>query len=273
MSFFQNSNPQKRGVLAETSSTRISAARSLPKDVQFRNYVGRTDHKRLRIAQIGGPDTKGLVIFGSTATDNTQAENPDGANPATSGESFINPDFPISFSGRGTMAFKSPIRVPSILGDVNVQGKVYAEGQELGGGGGGASFIAFTTFSPQIRLGGTPLSTQGVTTSQHKQGDDIVWFDMTFSWTGGLGGGTGAVDFTFDTAPIPNGSVGGFEVKAESGVFVTNLGNELQVDLIGGTLQLFEVDVAAGGTRTAITHTNLLASGQIVIWGHYQETP
>lgn len=95
---------------------------------------GNTKKQRLKPAEIGGSDSNGLVIRGTLGHSTNVGQNPDGATPATDGDSLRNPDFPISYAGLGTLAFVSPVKIPTIIGPVNILGDVYSNGSLLGGG-------------------------------------------------------------------------------------------------------------------------------------------
>lgn len=261
---FINSTPQKRGILAAQQGTRINASTRLPHDVVFRKEVGPTRAKRRRMATIGDRDAAGLTILGTT----TRIDDGDPYGADVSGD---NPNFNVAYSGLGRLRFSTPVAFNGIQDDLHVQGDVYANGTLLTGGVSALTATPWTTFSPLIELGGTALSTQTTMTGIYKSIDDAIFFDLLVAWTGGLGGGTGAITITLPTAPVPETDTGGYEMKTEQGLFTTNLGNDLQVYHVGGELEIYESDVAAGGTNTALTHANMLSTGQLRIWGHYQE--
>lgn len=135
---FTTGTAQRRGYTSATVGT-------------SRNHVGQTPYptadllrqppgptrahvKKRRIASIGDDTASGLVIHGSHEINPMEGRDPDTATPPLSGNTLSNPDFPISYTGRGTMKFISPIRVTTIDGPLNVNGEVYSTSGLLSGG-------------------------------------------------------------------------------------------------------------------------------------------
>ena len=161
---------QRRGRLAATRGTRINhaALAPLPAEDILRQPPGqfRSTTKRRRTASIGEDGATGLVIHGQREMDTMEGTDPDSATPPISGYSLQNPDFPISYIGRGTLKFVSPLRIASIDGPLNVNGEVYSASGLLapvaevdswtisvGGTGAGANFTedAANTWSTYSR--------------------------------------------------------------------------------------------------------------------------
>lgn len=96
--------------------------------------------KRKRLTTIiGSNDSAGLVIQGGTGWPDRIGEDADGTNPPISGDSYRGYQYPIRYSGAGYMSFESPVGLPGIKGDVNIDGNLLVNGTvtHTGGGGGG----------------------------------------------------------------------------------------------------------------------------------------
>lgn len=107
----------------------ISTAAGIPASQQFEQGAGKQSSKRSRIATIGGGDTVGLVIKGRYEREEALGTNPDDRDIPLEGESLVNPDYNISYSGIGTLKFASPIRVPVIDGPLAINnGSLHVNG-------------------------------------------------------------------------------------------------------------------------------------------------
>lgn len=124
----------KRGL----QQTRYPGGQEAPKPFLQgdRTYLESGNPKRIRRkpAEIGNSEASGLIIHGATTLPDEGPTDPDSADPPLDGDTLKNPDFPVSFVGAGTLTFTSPIKIPTIVGPVNIQGEIYSNGQLLGGG-------------------------------------------------------------------------------------------------------------------------------------------
>lgn len=134
---FVTGKAQRRGIRSVTqgSSFQHVRATSYPAEDLLRQPKGifRATTKRKRTASIGDDGATGLVIHGSHDIDTMEGIDPDGADPPISGSTLANPDFPISYTGRGTLKFISPVRIAVIDGPLNVNGEVYSKSGLLSG--------------------------------------------------------------------------------------------------------------------------------------------
>lgn len=87
-------------------------------------YAENATHKKRRLgpANIGSSDSNGLVIHGRHHLQPDEPEN--------LAEEDV--EYNISYNGLGTLRFAQPVKIPTIIGDINVQGKIYVNGVELG---------------------------------------------------------------------------------------------------------------------------------------------
>lgn len=129
---FVTGRAQRHGQRAASQSSRAQNARALGVPEAFQlTEVRKPATKRKRHATIGDDYASGLVIQGSNEPEWKLGENPDDVDPAMAGLSLRNPDFPISYSGLGTLKFASPVRIPTIDGDLHVSGKITQSDQSL----------------------------------------------------------------------------------------------------------------------------------------------
>ena len=94
----------------------ISTIQGAPHGERVRQNDAVRTTKRKRHALIGAEDASGLVIQGTHDLGHEDSTQIDDAKQ----------DFPISFSGLGVPKFTMPIRVPTIDGNLHVNGSVYA---------------------------------------------------------------------------------------------------------------------------------------------------
>lgn len=111
---FVTGQAQRRGLKAARVGTRDENASA---KVQVGAYAAKVN--RQSAARIGDSTSNGLVINGSYEIDPADEQ----AN-ALGREFFTTPDFPVSYSGRGTLKFVSPIRISRVDGDLNVNGDI-----------------------------------------------------------------------------------------------------------------------------------------------------
>lgn len=134
---FTTGRAQRRGTAAATvgTSNRHVGQTPYPSSDILRQPPGptRAHVKRRRVSSIGEDGATGLIIHGSHEIDPMEGRDPNSATPPLSGIALSNPDFPISYNGRGTMKFVSPIRITTIDGPLNVNGEVYSSSGLLAG--------------------------------------------------------------------------------------------------------------------------------------------
>jgi len=192
MSSFQNSRPQKAGRKSARVRTRYQHAQaqsssSYPPGERLHHELSSVTRKRKSHTTIGHQDATGLVIQGTHELDSHDPKDPDGATPPLSGDSLRNPDFPISYTGRGTLKFESPIRVNAIDGDVHINGDVYTPDGKLSAGGGASDTIEAT--APTA----TTSVYSNVTTGTVEVGGGITTSDGLVIGNSAAGPGTGNV--------------------------------------------------------------------------------
>ena len=143
-------------------------------------------HKKRKVASIGDDNAIGLVIHGSTAISPFEPQDDEGADPPLSGNTLQNPDFPISYTGRGTVKFVSPIRVAAIDGPLHVNGSIYSKGNEV------ATTAPLVSWADDIQVGkdggGNLTKDVAATTATWQRTNDNITIHIDYSWTntGGL---------------------------------------------------------------------------------------
>jgi hypothetical protein len=129
---FVTGTAQRRGSVSATVGTsfqNVPASSPYPQSDLLRQSKGinRSTTKRHKTATIGDSQSTGLSIQGTHQFRTNEGTNPDGTTPPlTGGGQLDNPDFPISYNGRGTLKFVSPIRITTVDGPLNVNGSVYS---------------------------------------------------------------------------------------------------------------------------------------------------
>ncbi len=146
---FSTGTPQRRGSQSTGVSKRHVAQTPYPAADILRQPAGiyRSTVKRRRTASVGDDGATGLVIRGSHDYDPMEGTDPDGTTPPISGATLSNPDFPISYTGRGTLKFVSPVRIAAIDGPLNVNGDIYSNA--------GLLTSTDTMTSVSLQVGGT----------------------------------------------------------------------------------------------------------------------
>jgi len=153
---FSTGRAQRRGIASASKGTSFNHVKQTPYTATdiLRQPEGpnRATGKKRRISSIGDDRSTGLSIHGTHEIDTMEGTDPDGATPPVSGDTLSNPDFPVSYTGRGTLKFVSPIRIATVDGPLNVNGDIYSKGGLLAassahalwavevGASGGASF-------------------------------------------------------------------------------------------------------------------------------------
>jgi len=167
-----------------TSSTVSYLAEDLLKQSSGPN---RASTKRKYTATIGSDLATGLVIQGSTELTNEEATDPDGTTPPIAGDSMQNPDFPISYNGRGYMKFVSPVRMPSVNGSMSILGNISATGSaNFGGAFSAGSGPELLDFDMTVEAGGVEFTRNpGFPGSQpvsYTKLGDLFIFQVEYSW-------------------------------------------------------------------------------------------
>lgn len=162
-----------------------------------RNHVGSTPYpqadllrqpgtlraptKRRRTAAIGDDYATGLVIHGTRDYDPMEGTNPDNTDPPVSGNTLANPDFPVSYIGRGTLKFVSPIRVTAIDGPLHVNGEVYSSSGLLAGAVDDVS--AWTVEIGESGPGGNNFTSDPLSTwATYARTKDHVAIHVHYTW-------------------------------------------------------------------------------------------
>lgn len=134
MSTFTTNNATRQGkrgrlgtLLVNTiNNARVdSGAKSFSENLQ--NVA--KEHQKTSPAFIGNNMANGLTILGTNEYDTSRGTNPTGRTPPSGEDTdeqgnnrLTNPDFPLTFSGRGTLAIKSVVKIPSMTGPTSIDG-------------------------------------------------------------------------------------------------------------------------------------------------------
>ena len=117
MSSFITSAPQRRGNKAARIGNSYSSASSsnagFPKNKRTHAELSKNLRSKQRTTIIGDSNSNGLVIQGS--------HEKDGHDPNSDAHDREN-EFPVIYSGRGVLSFKSPVKISSIDSSTNVNG-------------------------------------------------------------------------------------------------------------------------------------------------------
>jgi len=149
---------------------------------------------------IGSHNSKGLVILGGSAgQDRNQPSNPDDrelpggtssvGGVGVTGDTIAYPPYPVSFMGPGYLNFENEIGVPSIRGNVNLNGNLVVFGSitnEHGTVGVPEETPPVVAFNPVVEDSAGALL-DGVTavgTYESNAAGTMDFFDLRISWTG-----------------------------------------------------------------------------------------
>jgi hypothetical protein len=192
---FVTGTPQRRGHRAATVGTSfrdVFASRTpYPKSDQIKQAANanRASAKRRKTHSIGDDAATGLVIHGSHEMDTMEGTDPDSATPPISGSTLADPDFPISYTGRGTMKFVSPIRIATVDGPLNVNGEVYSSSGLLAG----ASEVASWSIEVGETGAGNNFTKDAANSfATYQRNSDNVILHVHYEWTskGSVGAGS-----------------------------------------------------------------------------------
>lgn len=269
---FSNGLPQRRGrqaAIVGTSFRNVQASQiPYPKPDLLRQPPGpnRAPTKRRRTASIGDDGATGLVIHGTHDFSPMEGTNPDSADPPISGDTLANPDFPISYNGRGTLKFVSPIRITTIDGPLNVNGEVYSHSGLLGsggGGGGGSDHATWTVTVGATGAGANLVENSGLTDTSYHISNDNVSILCHFTWSGKGSVLDGDTIFIKGIPHTIATQLHRMPVVA-TGIFPTALSSTFHLIGASGSdeFQLSSVDTGTG-VETVITGAELDTTGSI----------
>ena len=188
MSSFITSAPQRRGNKAARIGNSYSSASSsnagFPKNKRTHAELSKNLRSKQRTAIIGDSNSNGLVIQGS--------HEKDGHDPNSDAHDREN-EFPVIYSGRGVLSFKSPVKISSIDSSTNVNGTLSVTEDVIVGNGitfdnglNTMSEYSTGTWTPGfISPGGQNVATYatgGQTGTWTKIGNR-VFVDARISWT------------------------------------------------------------------------------------------
>lgn len=262
---FSTGRAQRLGGAHRVQTRHGSASFAYPAEDILRQSTGptRATAKRRRTASIGENGATGLIIHGTHDIDTFEGTDPDSATPPISGDTLQNPDFPISYNGRGIMKFVNPIRIASIDGPLNVNGEVYSASGLLGaGGGGGTPYATWTPTVGETGAGTNFTENSGSTSAVYALSSDNVTLQLSFTWSS-LNGATGNVFIKGLPKSVDSSAVFRSPVIC-TGITPAQMGSHFYVrDATSGTeLQLFSVS-ADTGVSTAVTAALCAATGSI----------
>lgn len=227
----------------------------------------RNSGKKRKVASVGNDDAIGLVIVGKHGIDTFEGTDPDSAVPPISGSTLQNPDFPISYNGRGTMKFISPIRITTIDGPLNVNGEVYSSSGLLGPAAAAADVTSWELGMTMGATGaGANLTIDGTSTyCTSIVLVDNVTLHVHIVWTG-KGSVANGDSIFIKGLPYTNEAQTQIAVAASTGITPTQLGSYFYVKNASSPadteLQLFSSD-SGTGLEVPITGLQLGTSGSI----------
>jgi len=269
---FTTSGPQRRGYTSATVGISRNHVRqtSYPASDILRQPPGptRAHVKRRRIASIGDDEATGLLIHGSHQFDPMEGRDPDTATPPLSSNTLANPDFPISYSGRGTMKFVSPIRITSIDGPLHVNGEIYSSSGLLLGGT--VDDVANWTVTVGETGAGADLEVDaGNTWATYARTKDHVSLHVHYTWTGKGSVGAGSQIF-IKGLPFDIESQVHKAIIHPTGIIATQMGSYFVADGQAGASE-FAISSAdsATGVEVPVTGTELSTSGTISLLFNY----
>lgn len=293
MSTFTTNNNTRHTKRARVNNIRQLHSNQVVGAVPFKSLNNKIDltkngrNPSLVETSIGSTNSKGLLIIGGAASSDTNnPKNPDDREIplGESGESSVGktpdtlayPPHPITFSGPGYLKFQNEIGVPSIRGDVQVNGNllvfgsVTSEKGELGADPPPPPVIAF---SPVIEdsTGATLDGVTVVASYETNAAESTDYFDIRISWTGKTSisdintmrvVGFPYIDYLADTTVF---------VTSPTGVFSSELGGYIVMTVRGGGDNGFDLkthSMMQGGAPQSILGENFLDSGSLIVSGH-----
>lgn len=271
---FVTGTAQRRGrtsVVQGTSITHVSQT-SYPKQDIIRQPAGqfRAGIKRSRTASIGDDTATGLVVHGAHDFDHMEGTDPDSATPPILGDSLRNPDFPISFAGRGTMKFVSPIRIATIDGPLNVNGEVYSSSGLLTSGGGE---VALWTATVGETGAGNEFTADGANTwASYSLSGDHCTIHLHYTWSGKGSVLDGSNIYIKELPFVTEAQVHKVPVHC-TGIVPVQMGSYFVVDAQASTDELQLLTCDSTGVEVPVTGAECNNTGTISIVLSYHCVP
>ena len=242
MSHFVTSTASRRGNKSRrVGTTYIASSNSTaghPEEKRIHKALNADKHKQKQDAIIGSSNTTGLVIQGSHDIETPGVDYP---------EEGLEAEFPVTYSGKGVLSFKTPVRIDAIQGDVHVNGKLIADNvDENGGGGGGGGSV-----TDPLTLG-TINATTLLTTPQLSSAAGTLAIGSATS-------GTEAINVT-----TQNGAI---DISTGTGAIDIDSGNRLTLASTGRLEALSKLHADAGLEVTGSIITDGFTSSGIVTAG------
>ena len=204
-----------------------------------------TRQPQLKYATVGDDMTKGLTIVGTSGFASNAPTNPDELDiPNTMGgdddgiakDKVINPDFPVSFQGRGTLKFVDSVRIPSIDQSVSISRNLHVGGT-LTVGSSQFPLMEYTDFSDLVTLeGDSGVCTMSASTRAYGQRiGHFVFLSIYIQWTS-KNTIDNADEIFFDGIPWTiNESGGEILITSYNGIKVADLNHNLYGVPIGSS--------------------------------------
>lgn len=264
---FVNNAATRRGKRAATVgrlSQVITSNNPIPKDEFLRlSNQYRSAKRKRKVISIGDTDAAGLVIQGPYEYEITEGTDPDSATPPGSGITLENPDFPVSYAGRGTLKFTTPIRISSVDGDLPITGQLRApSGTYLQGSS------EILSWEADINVGETGAGNKFTIDNAssyvtYTRVEDHITIHVTYHWSskGSVAAGSA---ITIGGLPYTQEAELMSEIVHCTGVTPIELGSYFFVKGIPGTTELLLYSGNGNtGTETVVTGALCAATGSI----------
>lgn len=244
---FTTNTQSRNGLLAERRGTKVNTLAPLKEERPHGDKGNTQHHKRKRTSFIGGTDTYGLVIQGANDFSDSIGTDRNDATPPNAGDAYRGYEFPVTYSGPGNLTFKTPVRIPGILGDVAINGNLTVSGSTDAGndvvrlratGDDAVRKITSTASTPYANAASglvTPVLFGGYQISDSK-----CFFQLRLTWgtAGVTGTDTLAIAMARAGLPKPRRTIGsdtmfsvtGTIVRA-SGILVGDVNDALRIDV------------------------------------------
>lgn len=267
---FNTGRAQRRGTRSATVGTSIQhvGQTSYPGVDLIRQPTGqnRAPIKRRRTASIGDDNATGLAIHGSHDYDPMEGADPDITVPPISGLTLSNPDFPISYTGRGTMKFISPIRITVVDGPLNVNGEVYSTSGLLTGS---SDATDWTVTVGETGAGANFTVDAGNTWATYSKTNDSIFLRIHYTWTSKGSVADGSQIF-IKGLPFPIETQVHKAVIHPTGIIATQLGSYFVADGQASAVELALSSADSGiGVEVPVTGAECSAAGTISVLFNY----
>ena len=224
---------------------------------------------------IGSHNSRGLTIIGDAMTDSFQYapnpyNNPVGDFDVSVGDDHSlprpkRPNFPITYSGPGHLAFQSGFSVPYIEGNTEIKGDLIVHGSLVVTNVLGPGTAPFTPVI-EDELGGTLT---GVTVvSSYKLIDFGDYFECCITWTGSnLVSGS---DVRLTGFPLTNYSNLSFgTVHVDYGIVPFGIGAQIECRATTGDdyLSFFEADLTTNAPNVNLIGETFASAGKVCVRG------